>query len=168
MCTLLRCVISFLILLGSCPPSAFAQTAPIVPSANADVSESTIAAARAALVQELADVRRALASATPQQDSAAFQYHQAVHESLEHLDRVYTQQLTALQREKRLAQERRAVQDILQSEQGTRPAEPPPYTLEVLDKPGNSDCARQTLGTCCTSQDDLATALSGTARTSRS
>jgi small-conductance mechanosensitive channel len=97
-------------------------------------SEETLGAVRAALTQELAEVELALESATQAQDATAIHYQQAVREVLEHLDRLYTQHLTTFQREKQLAQDLRAVQELLQSEQGGRSLAPPPYTLITLDK----------------------------------
>jgi hypothetical protein len=118
--------------------------------------EAEIVAKRAELAKEITENKRQLEAAAASTDVETVQDLTAQRELLERIDRLYGQQVTALQRAKELTQEKQGIEAELAKQGVSGPAEPPPYTLTLLDG------LRDTLDTHATPKETLQAAIQAT------
>jgi len=116
------------------PPSAPPQATVVPPEAVPEAaSEAAIVAKRDDLKQKRVEIEQQRETTLAGQNTEAGQELTAQLEQLDKLDRLFDQQLAALQQGHALTEDLSQLQDTLSQQRASGPPEPPPYTVLLLN-----------------------------------
>ena len=123
-------------LMRLCVAPVGAQSNPPTEPSPAETAspEAVIVAKRDALTQQRAEITQQRETALAGQNTEAVQDLTTQLELLDKLDRLFEQQLAALQREQTLSEDLSQLQGSVSQQRASGTAEPPPYSVLLLDR----------------------------------